>query len=74
MEYYFTKNCYKVYRRELIQAFIFSLFLLLSFLLMCLLAFSAYGPIILGTEMNTNGLVEYLCLGAGCDDLTAMDW
>ncbi|NCC22312.1 MAG: hypothetical protein EOM26_07600 [Alphaproteobacteria bacterium] len=31
-------------------------------------AFSS-GPIILGTELNTNGLVEYLCLGVGCEDI-----
>ncbi len=30
------------------------------------------GPIVLGTEMNTNGLVEYLCLGRGCEDYAAM--
>lgn len=32
------------------------------------------GPIILGTEMNTDGLVEYLCLGNGCEDFTAIRW
>lgn len=34
-----------------------------------LMAFSSSGPIILGTEMNTNGLVEYLCLGADCNKI-----
>jgi len=32
------------------------------------------GSIILGTEMNTNGQVEYLCLGSGCESLHDMDW
>lgn len=32
------------------------------------------GPIILGTEMNDNGRVEYLCLGNGCEDFTVMRW
>lgn len=32
------------------------------------------GPIILGTEMNDNGLVEYMCLGTGCEDFTAFRW
>jgi hypothetical protein len=27
------------------------------------------GPIVLGSEMNTNGMVEYLCLGTSCNDL-----
>lgn len=32
------------------------------------------GPVILGTEMNANGLVEYLCLGNGCENFTSMRW
>jgi len=32
------------------------------------------GPMILGTEMNANGTVEYLCLGSGCENVTPMDW
>lgn len=32
------------------------------------------GPVILGSEMNDNGMVEYLCLGNGCDTLTDMRW
>ena len=61
-------------RKRLMNAYLFSL-ALLSMLLLCLgTAFVSAGPIVLGTEMNTNGLVEYLCLGRGCEDLTAMDW
>lgn len=32
-----------------------------------LVAFSSTGPIVLGSEMNTDGQVEYLCLFGGCD-------
>jgi len=45
------------------------------FFLVSVLCLSIYtaaasaGPIVLGTEMNTDGLVEYLCLGMGCDSL-----
>lgn len=32
-------------------------------------AFMSTGPLVLGTEMNTNGSVEYLCLGTDCERL-----
>lgn len=47
---------------------------LIGFLFLSVILFLSSGPIILGTEMNTNGLVEYLCLGSGCDDLHDMNW
>ena len=51
---------------------------LVSCLLVLLVVFFAMalssGPIILGTEMNANGSVEYLCLGASCEDMNAMRW
>lgn len=31
-------------------------------------------PFVLGTEMNANGTVEYLCLGNGCESLPPMGW
>ncbi|MCS5596925.1 MAG: hypothetical protein VX740_05565 [Pseudomonadota bacterium] len=37
-------------------------------------AFTIYthsGPIVLGTEMNGNGQVEYMCIGRSCEDLGA---
>ncbi len=49
--------------------------LIFSAVMFCLIAFSAVmafastGPIVLGTELNTNGQVEYLCLGQDCDNL-----
>lgn len=33
------------------------------------LAFASSGPIVLGTELNANGLMEYLCLGASCHQI-----
>jgi hypothetical protein len=30
--------------------------------------------LILGSELNGDGSVEYLCLGRGCDGLTYLDW
>jgi hypothetical protein len=56
-------------RREYKQAFGFFAFLLIVFILSIYAAFASAGPIVLGTEMNTNGLVEYLCFGMGCDNL-----
>lgn len=39
-------------------------------LLACLyIVYDNLEPIILGSELNTNGRVEYLCLGAGCENL-----
>lgn len=52
----------------------FGLFLVVLLVLAITTAIVNSGPIILGTEMNDNGLVEYLCLGNGCDALTDMDW
>ncbi len=60
--------------REEIKALVFATLLLggvLGFLAFSLLR---SGPHILGTEMNANGMVEYLCLGNGCENFTRMDW
>ncbi len=37
-------------------------------------AFSGAGSVVLGTEVNANGSVEYLCLGRSCENMQAMDW
>ncbi len=62
------------YRKEIIYGATFAAILLATLLTAIGLAFASSGPIVLGTEMNTNGLVEYLCLGRGCETYTAMDW
>jgi hypothetical protein len=47
--------------------------LLMMVLLFFAMALSS-GPIILGTELNANGSVEYLCAGSGCEDFSDMHW
>lgn len=72
---YITLNQYlKRQRRQNIKITAFSACLLTIFAATLILAYTESGPIILGTEMNANGLVEYLCLGNGCEDFTRMDW
>lgn len=51
------------------KALLFGLFLVSVFLLLIIAAFSSSGPLVLGTEKNTNGMVEYLCLGRDCERL-----
>lgn len=54
--------------------------ILFGAVLLTLLCMSVYimvantGPIVLGTELNTNGHVEYLCLGSGCESYAKMSW
>lgn len=49
-------------------------FLVLLLIASIIMAASQSGPIILGTEMNSNGHVEYLCLGNGCENLSDFYW
>jgi len=60
--------------KEIRKAGIFAAFLCVLILMSLLVVFNNAPRIILGTEMNTNGLVEYLCLGKGCENLQSMDW
>lgn len=60
--------------RETAFAALFSGFLLLGFLTCLFVACYSVGPVILGTEMNANGSVEYLCLGNACNDIRRMDF
>lgn len=67
----------EVYRyrdRETLYAGVFGLGLLTVFICALSLAVLSGGPFVLGTEMNANGTVEYLCLGLGCENFQAMDW
>ena len=62
------------YISEEVKASLFTTFLLI-FVLACIITATAHsGPIVLGTERNGDGSVEYLCLGTGCEDLRPMDW
>lgn len=47
----------------------FGIFLLTILVTAMITALTAVGPIVLGSELNTNGLVEYLCIGRGCENL-----
>ncbi|MBX2835151.1 MAG: hypothetical protein KTR28_09300 [Micavibrio sp.] len=55
-------------------AVIFTSLIVLVLVTSILFAFNSTGPIILGTELNTNGLVEYICLGNGCENYTQFAW
>lgn len=59
---------------EVIKASLFFVALMITLFMAVVVVLSNSPPIIVGTEMNTNGLVEYLCLGNGCENLQAMDW
>lgn len=64
----------KTYNTEILKASLFFTGLIATLLVCITMAFASAPPIILGTEMNTNGVVEYLCLGNGCENLQSMDW
>jgi hypothetical protein len=65
---------YKRQRAEQVKAVLFA-GMLAVILGVCLsVSIASADPYILGTEMNSNGTLEYLCLGSGCETLTAMDW
>ena len=68
------KRYYRSSRHEELKAVLFASFLVIGTVGLLLTSFLTSGPIVLGTEMNTNGLVEYLCLGNGCENMTSMDW
>lgn len=59
----------KYFQRSYFAPLMFVLFIITVFSLSVFTAFASAGPLVLGSEMNTNGLVEYLCLGTGCDNL-----
>lgn len=55
--------------RSYFMPLMFMIFIISVFSISIFTAFASSGPLILGSEMNTNGLVEYLCLGSDCDNL-----
>lgn len=54
---------------EIKKAAFFFMFLMVALVFTLVTAFASSGPFVLGSEMNTNGMVEYLCLGSGCANL-----
>lgn len=65
-----TKHC----KAEMYKALAFSGLLIAMLVISLSASIGQADRVILGTEMNTNGQVEYLCLFDGCDDLTAIRW
>lgn len=65
---------YRAERKCTIAPILFGLFLITVVVLSLLSVFLNSGPIVLGSEMNTDGHVEYLCLGSGCDQLADFSW
>jgi hypothetical protein len=65
---------YQRRRREKIQAILFAYFLAVVFIVGLTVSVASAGPFVLGTELNGNGTVEYLCLGTGCETLATADW
>lgn len=59
----------KNYSRQVLKGQILILTLLLFVLGLLIVSLLDMGPIILGSERNGNGSVEYLCLGTGCRDI-----
>lgn len=51
------------------KAAFFGLFLLTVLCVSIVMAAANASPFVLGTEMNTDGTVEYLCLGLGCESI-----
>ncbi len=47
---------------------LFLFIVLLISIITCVLL-SIREPIVIGTELNGDGSVEYLCLGTGCEDM-----
>ncbi|OYW53084.1 MAG: hypothetical protein B7Y80_17835 [Hyphomicrobium sp. 32-62-53] len=69
-----SETLVRCHRDQTLKAAAFTSVLLLWMLVSVTLAVSSIDRFVVATEMNTNGLVEYLCLGADCENLTAMDW
>lgn len=51
------------------KAAFFGMFLLSVLFVSLITAYTTAPTLVLGTERNTNGMVEYLCLGRGCEDV-----
>lgn len=58
-------------RANRIKAIIFTISIALIFAYSTFTVYTQSGPLILGTEMNSNGQVEYMCIGRSCEDIGA---
>lgn len=71
---YHFLTIYRRKRRAKIMAPLFFMFLIGVLALFIMMGFFWSGPIVLGTEMNTDGLIEYMCLGRDCESLQPFVW
>lgn len=67
--YYRRDHFYTSEQKTVLKAVLFATFVFMVFLVSAVMAFVSTGPIVLGSEMNTNGFVEYLCLGRNCENI-----
>jgi len=51
------------------KAALFGLFLVTVLLISVITTLTSMPKIVLGTERNTDGFIEYLCLGRSCEEL-----
>ena len=51
------------------KAYIFAMCAILFLVVMIIMIVLSAGPLVLGTELNANGTMEYLCLFRGCENL-----
>lgn len=51
------------------KAAFFGLFLVTFLALSLVTAFTSAPTLVLGTERNTDGFIEYMCLGRSCENL-----
>ena len=58
----------KYYTKEQ-KATVFASFMFVLIVLSICTAFVVSDPLVLGTEINTNGQMEYLCLGLDCEKI-----
>jgi hypothetical protein len=66
----------KVFSRQnrLIYALVFLLFIVGFTTVMSIIMIDSLPLLIIGSELNGDGTVEYLCLGSDCNNLNRMDW
>jgi chemotaxis family two-component system response regulator Rcp1 len=74
VDYYFITYKKRENTKTLMKAASFSLLLAAFLVTSIIFSFTSAGPIILGSEMNTDGMVEYMCLGNGCENMTDFSW
>jgi exosortase/archaeosortase len=60
--------------QDYIKSVLFFFCILFIILFCAISAYTASGPMVLGTELNADGSVEYMCFGNACHDLHNFTW